>query len=202
VTRQAAALLQAERPPIDAAIEALLGAADVAAGRREADSPERLIAMAPFARAESSLAGRLRGLANARASSRTHRIFQQVDWSAVFDWLADRHNLHLAPEQADGVRMALTSPVSILTGGPGTGKTHTLKAILLLARAKQLRCLLTAPTGRAAKRMEEATGLPATTLHRLLDLRPGSTSSGKVLEADLVVVDEVSMLDVLLANQL
>ena len=69
---------------------------------------------------------------------------------------------------------------------------------LMLARAKQLRCLLAAPTGRAAKRMEEATGLPAVTLHRLLDLRPGSKSADKTLQADLVVVDEVSMLDVLL----
>jgi exodeoxyribonuclease V alpha subunit len=98
--------------------------------------------------------------------------------------------------------MALTMPVSILTGGPGTGKTHTLKAILTLAQAKHVRCLLAAPTGRAAKRMEEATGLPATTLHRLLELRPGANRSQKLLKADLVVVDEVSMLDVLLANQL
>jgi exodeoxyribonuclease V alpha subunit len=98
--------------------------------------------------------------------------------------------------------MALTMPVSILTGGPGTGKTHTLKAILALAQAKRVRCLLAAPTGRAAKRMEEATGLPATTLHRLLELRPGANRSQKLIKADLVVVDEVSMLDVLLANQL
>jgi len=98
--------------------------------------------------------------------------------------------------------MALTSPVSILTGGPGTGKTHSLRAVLTLAQAKRLRCLLAAPTGRAAKRMEEATGLQATTLHRLLELRPGSGRSQKLLQADLVVVDEVSMLDVLLANQL
>jgi exodeoxyribonuclease V alpha subunit len=70
----------------------------------------------------------------------------------------------LAPEQEAAVRMTLTEPVSILTGGPGTGKTHCLKAILALARAKQVRCLLAAPTGRAAKQMEDATGLPATTL--------------------------------------
>ena len=101
--------------------------------------------------------------------------------------------------------MALTAPVSILTGGPGTGKTHSLRAVLTLARAKGLRCLLAAPTGRAAKRMEEATGLPAGTLHRLLELRPGGKAgrdADNPLEADLVVVDEVSMLDALLANQL
>jgi exodeoxyribonuclease V alpha subunit len=101
--------------------------------------------------------------------------------------------------------MALTSPVAILTGGPGTGKTHTLCAVLTLARAKRLRCLLAAPTGRAAKRMEEATGWKATTLHRLLELRPGGQAGRNAehpLEADLMVVDEVSMLDALLANQL
>jgi exodeoxyribonuclease V alpha subunit len=202
VAQHAATLLGAQRPSLDLAIEALLDAADVIAARTASDDRDRLIALAPFARAESSLAGRLRGLANAMDRSVARRIFEDLDWSAAFAWLADRHGLHLAPEQADGVRMALTAPVSILTGGPGTGKTHTLKAILLLARAKQLRCLLAAPTGRAAKRMEEATGLPATTLHRVLDLRPGSRGSDKALQADLVVVDEASMLDVLLANHL
>src|SRR5204863_6461063 len=109
------------------------------------------------------------------------------------------------PEQEAGVRMALTSAVSILTGGPGTGKTHTLKAVLTLARAKGLRCLLAAPTGRAAKRMEEATGLTDGTLHRVLELRPGGKAGRNLdrpLETDLVVVDETSMLDALLANQL
>jgi exodeoxyribonuclease V alpha subunit len=125
-----------------------------------------------------------------------------VNWAAAFGWLAEKHAIRLAPEQEAAVRMALTSPVSILTGGPGTGKTHSLRAVLALAQAKHLRCLLAAPTGRAAKRMQEATGLPAATLHRLLELRPGAHRTDKVLEADFVVVDEVSMLDALLANQL
>jgi exodeoxyribonuclease V alpha subunit len=101
--------------------------------------------------------------------------------------------------------MALTRPVAILTGGPGTGKTHTLRALLALARVKGLRCALAAPTGRAAKRMAEATGHPAATLHRLLELRPGgkgAKSPNRPLAVDLIVVDEASMLDVLLANQL
>jgi exodeoxyribonuclease V alpha subunit len=137
--------------------------------------------------------------------TRANGIFGATDWSAAFGWLARRHSMTLAPEQEAGVRMALTSPVSILTGGPGTGKTHTLKAVLTLARAKGLRCQLAAPTGRAAKRMEEATGLQSGTLHRVLELRPGGKAGrgpDTPLEADLVVVDEVSMLDVLLANQL
>src|SRR5207302_4881338 len=94
---------------------------------------------------------------------------------------------------------------SVRTGGPGTGKTHTRRAILTLARAKGLRAVLAAPTGRAAKRMEEATGQEAGTLHRVLELRPGGKSGrgpDTPLDADLVIVDEVSMLDALLANQL
>jgi exodeoxyribonuclease V alpha subunit len=204
VARQAAALLGVDLSPLEEAIAASLRATDIIAARRASDDGDgdRLIALAPFARAESSLAGRLRGLASAIERSRARQIFLDLGWPAAFGWLADRHGLRLAPEQADGVRMALTAPVSILTGGPGTGKTHTLKAILMLAQAKQLRCLLAAPTGRAAKRMEEATDLPAATLHRLLDLRPGGRGSDRALQADLVVVDEVSMLDVLLANHL
>jgi exodeoxyribonuclease V alpha subunit len=168
----------------------------------------RLLALAPFARAESGMASRLRALqaaGNRPGSTSTRRIFGGVNWEVVFGWLAERHGLTLAPEQQAAVQMALTSPVSLLTGGPGTGKTHTLRAILTLAKVKQLRCTLAAPTGRAAKRMEEATGFPAATLHRALELKPAGRAgrdADNPLPSDLVVVDEVSMLDALLANQL
>src|SRR5262249_21028364 len=167
--------------------------------------PPRSLALAPFARAESGLATRLQALAGARGRTPAARIFSRVNWEAAFGWLADRHGVTLAPAQEAGVQMALTAPVAILTGGPGTGKTHTLRAVLAVAHAKGLRCLLAAPTGRATKRMEEATGFPAGTLHRMLELRPvGKAERGgdNPLPADLVIVDEVGMLDVLLANQL
>ena len=193
--------------PADAigdAVRALLATGDLVAAAGT-DEAEPLLALAPFARAEAGLANRLRALAGWTGKTRAGGVFTGVDWPAAFGWLRDRHGVALAPEQEAGVRMALTAPVAVLTGGPGTGKTHTLRAILTLARAKGLRCVLAAPTGRAAKRMEEATGMPAGTLHRLLELRPGG-KAGKdrehPLEADLVVVDEVSMLDALLANQL
>lgn len=204
----AAELLGAEVLPVREAVGTLLGTGEAVAARRDGEE-ERLVALAPFARAESGLAGRLRGLAGPRgypgARARVARVFGGVDWVAAFGWLAEKRGLRLAPEQETGVRMVLTNPVAILTGGPGTGKTHTLKAVLSLAAAKRLRCVLAAPTGRAAKRMEEATGWPAGTLHRVLELRPGGQAGHgpeNPLAADLVVVDEASMLDVLLANQL
>ncbi len=200
----AAELLGVEAGRLGDAIGALLATGDLVAAQR-ADTALRLLALAPFARAESGLASRLAALAAAGADASVARAFADADWAAAFGWLATRHGLTLAPEQEAGVRMALTSPVSILTGGPGTGKTHTLRALLTLARAKRLRPLLAAPTGRAAKRMQEATGLDAGTLHRTLELRPGGKAGrgqDNPLDADLVVVDEVSMLDALLANQL
>ena len=93
----------------------------------------------------------------------------------------------------------------MLTGGPGCGKSYTVRAVVTLARAKRAKVLLAAPTGRAAKRLGELAGLEAATLHRLLQLRPGGDAAfdrDHPLDADLVVVDEASMLDVLLANKL
>ena len=210
---QASELLGASPAAIGEAISALLACSDLvlatAAGTSAVTSSpgmaERQVALTPFARAESGLASRLTALADAGDRARVAAGFRSVNWERVSAWLRDRHGLVLAPEQEAGVRVALTNPVSILTGGPGTGKTHTLRAILTVAHAKRLRCLLAAPTGRAAKRMEEATGVAASTLHRLLQLRPGGQAGhgpDDPLAADLVVVDEVSMLDVLLANQL
>jgi exodeoxyribonuclease V alpha subunit len=111
----------------------------------------------------------------------------------------------LAPEQEAAVRLALTERVAVLTGGPGCGKSYTVRAVVALARAKRAKILLAAPTGRAAKRLSELAGLEAATLHRLLQLRPGGDAAfdrDHPLDADLVVVDEASMLDVLLANKL
>jgi exodeoxyribonuclease V alpha subunit len=201
---QAADLLSVSLPTLQQAMDALVESAEVVVATRQ-DTPDRLIALLPFARAEAGLAARLQTLAATGNHSRAAQLFTTVSWPVAFDWLAERHKLQLAPEQETAVRMALTSPVSILTGGPGTGKTHTLRALLTLARAKGLRCIQAAPTGRAAKRMTEATGLPAGTLHRMLDLRPGGKAGrgpDNPLAADLVIVDEASMLETLLANQL
>jgi exodeoxyribonuclease V alpha subunit len=201
---QAADLLGVDALRVEQAIEALCDTGEVVAARGMA-AIGSLYALAPFARAESSLASRLQTLAGSSGHAHAVQLFSRVSWPTAFAWLAERHGLRLAPEQEAGVQMVLTCPVSILTGGPGTGKTHTLRAIMAMAVAKGLRCVLAAPTGRAAKRMTEATGHPAGTLHRILELHPGGQAGRNPehpLSADLVIIDEASMLDVLLANQL
>jgi exodeoxyribonuclease V alpha subunit len=201
---QAADLLGVAAPRVREAVAALGQTGEITAATQDG-APDRRLALTPFARAEAGLAAGLQALVGAGESTRVAAVFRQASWRAAFAWLAERLGLRLAPEQEAGVQAALTSPVVILTGGPGTGKTHTLRAVLALARAKGLRCVLAAPTGRAAKRMSDATGQPAATLHRVLELRPGGQAGRNrenPLAADLVVVDEVSMLDVLLANQL
>ncbi|HEX2184648.1 MAG TPA: AAA family ATPase, partial [Chloroflexota bacterium] len=164
---------------------------------------DRAIWLVPFHRAEAALAGGLLRLLDAPADRLAG--FQALDWTAALDWLRQRSGVTLAPEQAEAVRLALTERVAVLTGGPGCGKSYTVRAIVTLARAKRARIVLAAPIGRAAKRLGELAGLDAATLHRLLQLRPGGDAAfdrDHPLDADLVVVDEASMLDVLLANKL
>ncbi|MGP4113557.1 SF1B family DNA helicase RecD2 [Streptomyces sp. 4N509B] len=159
--------------------------------------------LVPFHRAELSVAGQLRRLL--RCEEDRLAAFQDVDWEKALGWLAARTGAELAPEQRDAVRLALTERVAVLTGGPGCGKSFTVRSVVELARAKRARVILAAPTGRAAKRLAELTGAEASTVHRLLELKPGGDAAydrDRPLDADLVVVDEASMLDLLLANKL
>jgi exodeoxyribonuclease V alpha subunit len=161
------------------------------------------IYLVPFHRAEVSLAGQLRGLLRAPADRLAG--FQDVEWDKALTWLRGRTGADLAPEQEQAVRLALTEKVAVLTGGPGCGKSFTVRSIVELARAKRAKVVLAAPTGRAAKRLAELTGAEAATVHRLLELKPGGDAAydrDRPLDADLIVVDEASMLDVLLANKL
>ncbi|WP_461296476.1 SF1B family DNA helicase RecD2 [Streptomyces harbinensis] len=157
----------------------------------------------PFHRAELSLAGQVRRLL--RAEEDRLAAFAGVDWGRALSWLAGRTGAELAPEQEGAVRLALTEKVAVLTGGPGCGKSFTVRSIVELARARRAKVVLAAPTGRAAKRLAELTGAEASTVHRLLELKPGGDAAfdrDRPLDADLVVVDEASMLDLLLANKL
>ncbi|MFE9426157.1 ATP-dependent RecD-like DNA helicase [Kitasatospora sp. NPDC006697] len=165
--------------------------------------PISAVYLVPFHRAEVSLSNQLLRL----LGSDSDRMpgFGGVDWAKALGWLAERTGTELAPEQQQAVRLALTEKVAVLTGGPGCGKSFTVKSIVTLALAKKAKVLLAAPTGRAAKRLAELTGHQAATVHRLLELRPGGEAAydrERPLDADLVVVDEASMLDLILANKL
>ncbi|MEV7196363.1 ATP-dependent RecD-like DNA helicase [Streptomyces sp. NPDC093510] len=159
--------------------------------------------LVPFHRAELSLAGQLSRLL--KTDEDRMPAFRDVAWDKALAWLAGRTGAELAPEQEEAVRLALTQKVAVLTGGPGCGKSFTVRSVVELARAKKAKVVLAAPTGRAAKRLAELTGAEASTVHRLLELRPGGDAAydkERPLDADLVVVDEASMLDLLLANKL
>jgi exodeoxyribonuclease V alpha subunit len=118
----------------------------------------------------------------------------------------EAHRSCLAESQVAAIRLALTSKVLVMTGGPGVGKTTIIRGVLRILAAKGTGLLLCAPTGRAAKRMTEATGLEAKTIHRLLEVDPkgGGFRRGadNRLDCDLLVVDEASMVDVLLMQAL
>ncbi len=162
----------------------------------------------PLAQAEIGVATRLRALIGKQdlfgPVSRMSASFANVVWDHLL--ARDPMTRGLSEEQARAVRLALTSKASVLTGGPGVGKTTTLRAVVALAEEHGHTVALCSPTGRAAKRLQEATGRPAKTLHRLLEFNPveGSFSHNQnnPLPADMVVVDEVSMLDLVLANHL
>lgn len=165
--------------------------------------PVTAVYLVPFHRAEISLAGQVLRLL--RGGEDRMPAFQDVDWDKALAWLTRRTGADLAPEQSEAVRLALTERVAVLTGGPGCGKSFTVRSVVELARAKKAKVVLAAPTGRAAKRLAELTGAEASTVHRLLELKPGGDAAydrDRPLDADLVVVDEASMLDLLLANKL
>lgn len=165
--------------------------------------PVTAVYLVPFHRAEISLAAQVVRLL--RGPEERLPAFRDVDWERALGWLAGRTGADLAPEQQQAVRLALTEKVAVLTGGPGCGKSFTVRSVVALAQAKKAKVVLAAPTGRAAKRLSELTGAEASTVHRLLELKPGGDAAydrDRPLDADLVVVDEASMLDLLLANKL
>ncbi len=151
-------------------------------------------------RAEQAIAGRLRSLINGTLP------WPYIDPEKALPWIEQKTGLTLAESQVAAIRLALLSKVLVITGGPGVGKTTIVNAILRILAAKGVNMLLCAPTGRAAKRMTEATGFEAKTIHRLLEADPsaGGFKRGpdNPLACDLLVIDETSMVDVLLMRAL
>ena len=151
-------------------------------------------------RAEHTIAERLMRLANRKLP------WPWIDPDKALRWVEKHIGLALADSQVAAIRLALMSKVLVMTGGPGVGKTTIVKGILCVLAAKGTNILLCAPTGRAAKRMTEATGFEAKTIHRLLEVDPkgGGFKRGddNPLDCDLLVVDETSMVDVMLMQAL
>ena len=156
--------------------------------------------LAGLHRAERNIAERLTRLANGTLP------WPWIDPDKALPWVEKHIGLALAESQIAAIRLALMSKVLVMTGGPGVGKTTIIKAILRILAAKGTEILLCAPTGRAAKRMTEATGFEAKTIHRLLEVDPkgGGFKRGddNPLDCDLLVVDETSMVDVMLMHAL
>lgn len=123
-------------------------------------------------------------------------------WDRIFQLLKEKRNMILTERQREAVQMAYNQKISILTGGPGTGKSTSMRALLMLLRSRKIEVALAAPTGRAAKRLSEATGAEASTLHRLLEYAPHDNSyqrdEDNPLPYRFVIVDEFSMVDILL----
>ena len=168
---------------------------------------EPAVYLAPFYQGEVSVAKRLNAIIDSKLS-RLHDLIQ-LDWPTALNDLgatvSNRPTARLSDQQREAVKAALTNKVTVLTGGPGTGKTTTMRAVIELLEKKQKRYALASPTGRAAKRLSQATDRSAKTLHRLLEFAPGEgfkRNAQNPLEIDMLIVDEASMIDLLLMNHL
>ncbi|MFN2197906.1 MAG: ATP-dependent RecD-like DNA helicase [Anaerolineales bacterium] len=208
LTERAAALLEVSPELVTAGIERLtsqervrleplLGEADAPPGAVREETPAYLpqaVYLPPLYYSETGSAEKLRQLAAALPS-------RLSDLPPMFLAL----DPDLSAEQQGAVKTALTHPVSVLTGGPGTGKTTAIQALIAALETGHKKYALASPTGRAAKRLSEATGRPASTIHRLLGYSPAEGfkfNAEHPLEVDLLVVDEASMLDLVLAYNL
>jgi exodeoxyribonuclease V alpha subunit len=202
LVREAAKLLEVGEVEVAAVLDAIAITREVHVEPRDG---ERLVYLLPFYHAERSVAERLKELL--AAPSAIAGFFESANWPRVFEHLAEKRGIALTERQRDAVQMALTRKVSVLTGGPGTGKTMSLRTVITALKQRGEPFVLASPTGRAAKRLSEATGAEAKTIHRLLEFSPVGgphfkRNAENPLPATMVVVDEVSMLDVLLANHL
>ena len=190
-------LLLVNEQIIDTALQRTLAAGDLVL---ENVGGEDLVFLPALKRAEEGIAGRIKMLSAAASN------YPPIVFDKAVAWCQERTGKEFAPSQKEALKQALASRALIITGGPGVGKTTLVNAILLILRAKKVNCVLCAPTGRAAKRLSETTGLEAKTIHRLLEVQPATgrfaRNESNPIACDLLVVDECSMVDVTLMHHL
>ena len=200
---EAEKLLGAQAPQIDAAVAALAGSEQIVL-EPLADPADAAADTAVFLKAlhaaESGVAARVRALLVQPL------LPLEIDLDRALDWFEKEERIELARQQRQAIRAGLTRKALVITGGPGTGKTTLVRGIVAILARKRQRVLLAAPTGRAAKRLAEATGAEACTLHRLLEFNPQTRQFDRnrehPLSCDVLIVDEASMLDTVLAHHL
>ena len=194
-----AALLEIDRPILEQAVEDLVAEEKVVVAPLLGGTGV-VVYLKSLHIAETGSAALLRNLLSVSAKAIA------IDVEKAIGWFEGTQHLTLAEEQREAVRKAITGKVLVITGGPGTGKTTLVNGIIRILEKKGRRILLAAPTGRAAKRLTQTTGCVAKTLHRLLEFDPKGQAfqrnRDKPLEADLIIVDEASMLDAVLAYSL
>jgi exodeoxyribonuclease V alpha subunit len=160
----------------------------------------KAVYLAKFHLCETSIAARLKTLIN------TPKSIRRIDSDRAIEWVQERLAIKLADKQVEAVRSAAENMVMVITGGPGTGKTTIINAILKIFSKLRVKIMLAAPTGRAAKRMSEATAHEAKTIHRMLEysIRKGGFQKNDEhpLDCDLLIVDEASMVDTILMHHL
>jgi exodeoxyribonuclease V alpha subunit len=186
-------LLEVEIAPVEKAIDQLSVGGDVVI-------EDDYVYLARLCKSERGVATKIDELRGAPLTIPT------IDFEKALVWVQQKTGVDLAAAQRNAIQTALTSKISVITGGPGVGKTTIVNSIVKILRAKNGKVLLAAPTGRAAKRMSEATGAPAQTIHRLLKYEPregGFThNERRPLQGDMIIIDETSMLDIPLAYHL
>jgi exodeoxyribonuclease V alpha subunit len=194
---EAQTLLKVNEQILGSALERRLRAGELVL---EEIAGEKLVFLPPLKRAEEGIAQRIKKLCALPPA------YPPIDFEKAVAWCEKRTGKTLAPSQRDALQKVLQNRMTIITGGPGVGKTTLVQTVLLILRAKKVRCQLCAPTGRAAKRLSEAAGFEAKTIHRLLEVEPGRggfiRNETHPLLCDLLVMDETSMVDVPLMHSL